>query len=538
MIGMDTPYGVIPDRYVKDMTPPEMHDYLRKRIKRRGFLKLGAAAGLAGGPLLWLQSDMWAEGPPAPQWIAYGADPTRQVYVSWSTGTASGTRQSPPAPQIRWGLDAGYGAKCDVDRSGPVPVPSSVPGEPVENTIYNNVLLGRLRPGATYHYSVSDDGITWSPDATFRTAVAGASDFRFTAFGDHGAHDYSTKPMVNLVAALRPAFCVVAGDLSYATPQPLPIPDTTGFNPAAWDKFLGILGPAARTIPWQVGVGTHEIEPLLNDGYDGFITRFPQPYDRSSGSPVVHTFTYGNVAFIQLDGNDLSAQATQINGYTRGAQTRWLSGKLAAYRAPLSGIDFIVVVFGNCSFSTNQNHGSDGGVRAVWEPLFDRYHVDLVINGHVHAYERTHPMRDGQPTKRVAAGGTVHPEADGTTYICAGGAGQGLYGTWYGTSDGGDAGDATPPKVWEWTGGTTAKGGSGESVDVTDGSTGFSAFRRAHWHCLVVDVAAPRMAGGETRMHIRALDPAQTPNGITDITHPAVMDSVTLVRGSRPRRGE
>lgn len=540
MIGMETPYGSIPDRFVKDMTPAEMHDYLRRRMRRRRFLKLGATAGLlAGGPVQWLQSDAWAEAPPTPRWIAYGADPTSQMYVSWSTGTASGSRQIPPAPQIRWGRDGDYGTTRAVDRSGPVPVPANVPGEPAENTIYNNVLLTGLEPGTTYHYSVSDDGHAWSPDTTFRTAVAGTRDFRFTAFGDHGTHDFSTTPMVKLVAALKPAFCVVAGDLSYATPHPIPIPDTTGFNPAAWDTFLQILGPnAAQSIPWQVGVGTHEVEPLENNGYDGLLTRFPQPYDRSSGSPVVHTFTYGNVAFIQLDGNDLSAQATQINGYTRGAQTRWLERRLAGYRASGSGVDFIVVVFGNCLFSTNQNHGSDGGVRAVWEPLFDRFHVDLVINGHVHAYERTHPMRDGRPTKRVGSGGTVHSETDGTTYICAGGAGQGLYGTWYGTSDGGDAGDTTtPPKVWEWTGGTTAKGGSGESVDVTDTTTDFSAFRRAHWHCLVIDVSAPRMAGGETRMHIRALDPAQTASGITDITRPAVMDSVTLVRRSRPGCG-
>jgi hypothetical protein len=31
-------------------------------------------------------------------------------------------------------------------------------------------------------------------------------------------------------------------------------------------------------------------------------------------------------------------------------------------------------------------------------------------------------------------------------------------------------------------------------------------------------------------MHIRAIDPAQTMTAITDITQPATMDSVTLVR--------
>ena len=29
---------------------------------------------------------------------------------------------------------------------------------------------------------------------------------------------------------------------------------------------------------------------------------------------------------------------------------------------------------------------------SFYEPLFYQYRVDFVLNGHVHAYERTHPM--------------------------------------------------------------------------------------------------------------------------------------------------
>lgn len=532
---MDTPYGEIPDRLVPHLSPVEMHDYLRQRYRRRAFLKGAAAVGLgvAAGPVLWRRSDSYASTASAPQWIAYGADPTTQMNVSWSTGTAGGTRQAPPAPQVRWGLDTRYGSEQAATNSGPVPVPSTVSGEPAENTVYNNTLLAALDPDTTYHYSVSNDGRTWSADATFRTAPPQRSDFRFTAFGDHGTRPTSTTPMAKLVSQLAPAFCIVSGDMSYATPGPIPIPQTARFNPAAWDKFLGIIGPtAAQSIPWQVGVGTHEVEPLEMNGYAGVVTRFPQPYDDASGSPVVHTFTFGNVAFIQLDGNDLSAQAPQINGYTAGAQTRWLEDRLAAYRAAGSGIDFIVVTFGNCVFSTNENHGSDGAIRSIWEPLFDRYGVDLVINGHVHAYERTNPMRAGQPTAHVPSGGTVRSDAQGTTYICAGGAGQGLYRTWFGGTDGGDSGDSNKPKVWQWSGGGTASGGSGKAVDVADTAKGFSAFRRARWHCLVVDVTAPTGAGAETRMSIRAVDPVQSASAVTDITHAQTMDSVTLISTS------
>lgn len=49
------------------------------------------------------------------------------------------------------------------------------------------------------------------------------------------------------------------------------------------------------------------------------------PYDLTSGSLVVRTFTYANVAVIQLDGNDLSAQEPVNSGYSHGAQTAWLA---------------------------------------------------------------------------------------------------------------------------------------------------------------------------------------------------------------------
>ena len=44
------------------------------------------------------------------------------------------------------------------------------------------------------------------------------------------------------------------------------------------------------------------------------------------------------MAFIHLDGNDLSAQETINTGYTGGAQTAWLGNALASYRSPGSGI--------------------------------------------------------------------------------------------------------------------------------------------------------------------------------------------------------
>lgn len=532
---METPFGDIPDRLARDMRPRDMHDYLRRHYGRRSVLK-GAAtlsAAAVAGPLLWRQRGKLAVPAIGPQWIAFGSDPLSQMYVSWSAGTSKGASNPPPAPQVRWGLDTSYGNQAAAD-SGQVPVPSGVSGEPPENTFYNNLLLTGLMVGTTYHYSVSNDGNTWGPDTVFTTAPPGLSDFRFTAFGDEACSSARALPMVQLVSSFSPAFHLIAGDLAYATPQGERLPTLAGFNPAQWDHYLSMAGPAAaQSIPWQASVGAHETEPLGDDGYAGFVTRFPQGYDSSSGSPVVHTFTCGNVAFIHLDGNDLSAQEPVNNGYTDGAQTTWLQQQLAGYRASGSGIDFIVVVVNCCCYSSNQEHGSDGGLRYVWGPLFDQYRVDLVISGHVHAYERTNPMINGKLTTKVPPGGTVYPATDGTTYICAGGGGNGLYTKWYGTTGSGDAGNSTTPKIWEWTGGESSTGGTGSPEDVADPAKHYSASRHAAWSCLVVDVTAPAAAGDQTSMYVQAMMPAQTSSAVTSISSPTLMDSVTLVRTSQ-----
>ena len=405
----------------------------------------------------------------------------------------------------------------------------AVTGEPAEQTVYSRTLLTGLLPGTTYHYSVSNDGIRWSPDVAFMTAKHEGAGFRFTAFGDEATSMARALPMAQLVAAQRPAFHLVGGDLAYATSNGIRLPDLGGFVPSRWNAYLKIVGPAAaQSIPWQAAVGAHETEPLGDDGYADFVTRFPQAYDLSSGSSVVRSFRSGNTAFVQLDGNDVSAQETVNSGYSRGRQTKWLAQQLASFRASPS-VDFIVVLCNCCCYSSNQMHGSDGGLREAWAPLFDRYQVDLVVSGHVHAYERTNPMRAGQPTRQVTSGDTVNPVTDGTTYICVGRGGNHLYPTWYGSTDAGDAGSAERSKVWEWSGGQAATGGHGRSVQVTDPAQGFSAFRRAAYCCLVVDVT-PATATAPASMRIRALRPAQTLAAVTSIASPVTMDSVTLIR--------
>jgi 3',5'-cyclic AMP phosphodiesterase CpdA len=158
------------------------------------------------------------------------------------------------------------------------------------------------------------------------------------------------------------------------------------------------------------------------DAYGAQFKRFafPQHYT------TYYSFTYGNVAVLSLDANDVSNEIPANRGYSGGKQTTWLGKQLAAFRRR-SDIDFIVAYFHHCAYCTSTAHSSEGGVRTNWIPLFDQYAVDLVINGHNHMYERTDPLKAGGVTTAAPSGTTVTPATQGTTYITAGGGGESLY---------------------------------------------------------------------------------------------------------------
>ncbi len=72
------------------------------------------------------------------------------------------------------------------------------------------------------------------------------------------------------------------------------------------------------------------------------------------------------------------------------AQTAWLAAELASLASQRA--DFRIVTFHHLPFTNLwcDSNGFNGSswVRENWVPLFEQYGVDLVVNGHAHAYER------------------------------------------------------------------------------------------------------------------------------------------------------
>ena len=88
-------------------------------------------------------------------------------------------------------------------------------------------------------------------------------------------------------------------------------------------------------------------------------------------------FKKGGVSFYSLNSN-----------YMDKRQLDWMEKEL-------SGDDskWKIVFFHHPPYSSGKRHGSSEDVRVVVEPLFVKYGVDTVFNGHEHFYERIKPQK-------------------------------------------------------------------------------------------------------------------------------------------------
>jgi hypothetical protein len=402
------------------------------RVSRRTLL---GGAGLAGAgaasPLLWVPPAASATRPVGVH-LTYGADARKAMAVSWSTPG------SVRRPRLEIGRNRGYGTTVFAESESSRRV----------GTVYHHVDLADLKPGKRYYYRLSHRGAN-PVTGSFVTAPSRPERYTFVAFGDMGVSSAAQRH-VALMNRMKPRFAFVAGDLCYADLGSRGTSTIDQQDFALWDHWLRQIQPSASRVPWMTTVGNHEMEnrngPL---GYDGYLDRFRLPGNGPSGGPVTYSFVHGNVGFIALDGNDASYEIPRNRNYLGTLQDDWLRDTLGAMRLDPT-VDFIVVGFHNCMYCTNDNHGSDDGNRSRWEPIFDTYTVDVVINGHNHCYERTHPLRAGTPMLDAPRGARFDSSI-GTTYITAGGGGQRVYrGSGGTTSDLVVEGGGTEQESTEW----------------------------------------------------------------------------------------
>ncbi|MDT0484708.1 MULTISPECIES: purple acid phosphatase family protein [Streptomyces] len=435
----------VPDQLAERMSMAEQHEYLRARFSRRNMIRGGAvtlgavtggafvpgAVAQAATPTRTFASAESVDGAlvaPFGRHLAYGSDPRTEMTVSWQVPVAV------KKPFIRIGA-----RPWDLSRKIEAEVrtlytPAGVGASGDHTQYYVHAKLSRLRPGQTYYYGVGHQGFDPAEPhltgtlGTFTTAPAHKQPFTFTAFGDQGV-SYHALANDSLLLGQNPAFHLHAGDIAYADPAGQGKTSDTVFDSRTWDQFLAQTESVAKSVPWMVSFGNHDMEAWYSpNGYGGEEARFTLPDNGPDKAhlPGVYSFVYGNTAVISLDPNDVSFEIPANLGISGGTQTTWFEGQLKKYRAA-KDIDFIIVFFHHCAYCTSTAHASEGGVRQEWVPLFEKYTVDLVINGHNHQYERTDVIKGDKVAKKLPIGETAYSETEGVVYVTAGAAGRSLY---------------------------------------------------------------------------------------------------------------
>jgi 3',5'-cyclic AMP phosphodiesterase CpdA len=125
-------------------------------------------------------------------------------------------------------------------------------------------------------------------------------------------------------------------------------------------------------------------KPLLDAGvkfyaslgnHDNTNESFYAPFNMNGST--YYTFKKGNVRFFVLN-----------SIYMDPKQLAWLEQELKG----AGDGDWKICYFHHPLYSSGRTHGSSIDLRQVLEPLFIKYHVDVVFAGHDHVYERVKPQ--------------------------------------------------------------------------------------------------------------------------------------------------
>ena len=277
----------------------------------------------------------------------------------------------------------------------------------------HHVTLFGLSPYTVYAYQCGDvavgaeQGDVW----TFRTlgdAGTQPSPITFGVVGDIGQTVSSVATVAHLAQhTILDGLDMVlhAGDLSYAD-----------CNQTMWDSFGRLIAPVARRRAWMVGPGNHEIEldpqgrvyvaleeryrmPAVRGAEYGDVL-IPAAINPQTGmayccpSTFQSVYNYGN-SFYSFDVG--LTHIIYLNAYTRtdagSAQYVWLETDLRGVNTKLT--PWIVVVMHCPWYNSNKAHHNETQtylMKEAMEPLFLKYGVAVAFMGHVHAYERTHPV--------------------------------------------------------------------------------------------------------------------------------------------------
>lgn len=245
-------------------------------------------------------------------------------------------------------------------------------------------------------------------DATRISTRTQKPSLKFGYIGDIGQFDHSQENIRHLVSQQGSSLNAItlAGDIAY-----------TGYDSRRWDTFFDFMDDffIIDEVPMHVVAGNHDIDKQAagDDIFLGYETRFRMPevkpaqlgkYDGPDGlldmdaPPYPLPYEYGNAYYAFSYGIShhifLCAYSSMEPGST---QYQWLVEELQDVDRTIT--PWIIITMHVPVYNAFDVHHHDLQIFAAKEhiePLFVEYKVNLVVAGHIHAYQRTHNVNMDQ----------------------------------------------------------------------------------------------------------------------------------------------
>jgi acid phosphatase type 7 len=331
------------------------------------------------------------------RWTDHPAsDRPDQIVLTWNSDPqTSQTIQWRTSHRIKNGI-VRYAKKSEIDAKTGRAIELEAKSQPLHTRLIVNdpvvrrhsVTLTNLEPGTTYRYAVGDGTPrNWSGTSEFTTAPASEVPFSFIYMGDaqNGLYRWGALLRQAYLSSADAAFYLVAGDIV-----------DRGHERDDWDTFFYNTRGVFDRRTFIPVLGNHDClggHPTL------YMKFFSLP---KNGPPKVekeraYSFRYSNALFVVLDSN-LEPET----------QTAWLEQQLATNKATWKFVSFHHPAYSSDPDRDNKK------IRELWAPIFEKHSVDFVLQGHDHAYLRTHPMKNGAPVDSAVRGTTYIVSVSGT----------------------------------------------------------------------------------------------------------------------------
>ena len=331
--------------------------------------------------------------------VAFGADASRSLAWTWRTepGVSTSVLRLANAGTDGKGPDPSRPIRNLRGESQRVSSPDLL-NDPVIRR--HRAVASDLSPDTAYVYSLGDGTENGStPWMTVRTGPSRSRSrsrsFRFLYLGDPQCGLEAWGNLLSAANRRHPdaAFVLIAGDLV-----------DRGNERTNWDHFFLRASGVFETLPMMPCVGNHE---YLDQGPRLYRAFFDLPRNGPEGidSNLVYAFEYAGAFVAVLDSTLASVDA----GIAR-KQADWLDDALGRTEA-----EWKFVMFHHPVYASHPKRESPA-LREAWVPVFDKHHVDLVLQGHDHAYQRSYPLRAGRRVATPDQGTTYVVSVSGTKY--------------------------------------------------------------------------------------------------------------------------